>query len=135
MEDQVLSVYFHAVQIKELRYSVTLVNCTLNRCHYHLRCHIITVGEFNAFTNLECPCFSVFAVLPAFCQTRNDLTFFIEFSKALTDSITGNNPAEVLLCRLQSISKACYTDGDLFCICCVSYGCHGKCHCTCKCYC
>ena len=137
MEDQVLSVNLNAVKIKELRNTVTFFNSTLDGSFYHLRCHVISVGKFYAFTDLKCPCFTIFAVIPLFCKTWNDLTVFIEFCKALTDRVTGYYPAEILLCRLKCICKACYSDGDLFVTVFVTFGlsncCHGKSHHTRKC--
>ena len=128
MEDQVLSVNFEAVEIKEFRNTVTFFSGTFDGGFYHLRCHIVTVGEFYALTDLEGPCFSIVTVFPLFRKTWNDLTVLIEFCKALTDRITGYNPAEILLCRLQCICKACYSDGDLlitfFVTFCLSHCCH-----------
>lgn len=97
MEDQVLSVNFEAVEIKEFRNTVTLFSGTFDGGFYHFRCHIVTVGEFYALTDLEGPCFSIVTVFPLFRKTWNDLTVLIEFCKALADRITGYNPAEILL--------------------------------------
>ena len=137
VEDQVLSINLDAVEIKEFRNTVTLFSGTLDGSFYHLWCHIVAVGEFYALTDLEGPCFSIVAVLPFFCKTWNDLTVLIEFCEALSDRITGYYPAEILLCRLQCICKACYSDGDLlitfFVTFCLSHCCHGKSHHACKC--
>ena len=128
VEDQVLSINLDAVEIKEFRNTVTLFSGTLDGSFYHLWCHIVAVGEFYALTDLEGPCFSIVAVLPFFCKTWNDLTVLIEFCEALSDRITGYYPAEILLCRLQCICKACYSDGDLlitfFVTFCLSHCCH-----------
>ena len=137
VEDQVLSVNFNTIKVKELRNTVALLSCTLDGSFYHLRCHIIAVGEFYTLTDLECPCFSIFTVVPLFCKTWNDITVLIEFCKALTDRITGYNPAEILLCRLKCICKACYSNRDFLITAlialCLSHCCHRKSHHTCKC--